>query len=155
LYSDEEISYRDINWFGVDEGGRVANFTTDGGGVAPPLPARSDREANEMLEKVWAMPSASRIAHLDENRPANTKILQMEDYLRSFDAMAGRGMFAFDIWNRLDDGSAEYICAAAPTSAALSLESLPIGLVTSCTGNFALGVRVRVSADGLNARVVE
>jgi hypothetical protein len=155
LYSHDEFFNLDINWFGVDYNGRVGNFTTGGLGVAPPMPARGDRESNELLlEQVRALPCTSQVIHLEKSRLSSPHILHVDEYLRSFDGMAVGGLFAFDIWKRLDDGSVEYICAAAPASVASSLQNLPTASLTNCAGNFALGVRVRVSVDGLKAYVV-
>lgn len=138
----------DIDWFGVDTCGHIAQFST-GGGLMPPLPARNMKTANESL-----LGEASKLSRTRDfesiTRGALGKDVDFDRYIRSFQVMASRGLYAFDIHSI--DICVNYICVSAPRSRALNaaefFHETASDFLTVCGCRFELGLIVTFSNEG-------
>jgi hypothetical protein len=147
MYSAEDISWIDIDWFAVDALGRIGQFAT-GGGVWPPSPAREHRSENEaLLSAIKARPVVT-------SAVTALNLLDLtgftDEYAEAFSLVAARGLFAFDKI-RTDGGVVEYRCVAAPADHFLTLEemsrvaaNLERVLVSCRDHTFAVGTRIRI-----------
>lgn len=90
---------RDFDWFCVDEAGAVGHFTTAGFKRLPATVARFAEDL-ELVTKYFAKEAlAGRDYTLDTELAQEIPDIKNrgERYLRSFVAMADRGLFSFDI----------------------------------------------------------
>jgi hypothetical protein len=100
----EEQSYIDFDWFCVDDAGYIGHFTTAGYKMLPPSVAQSAEELKFVTEFFEREVSAGRGYLVDPELAAEVPSPQCssERYLRSFVAMADRGLFSFDIASHLE-----------------------------------------------------
>ena len=92
--SPDEQTYKDFDWYCVDEEGRVGHFASAG---FKRLPASVEASAEDLafLDHFFDGLEAAPEAHeLDQHLRAEQR---SERYLRSYVAMADRGLFSFDI----------------------------------------------------------
>jgi hypothetical protein len=117
----------DFDWFGVDEEGFIAHFASAGFKRVPGSVSESAEDL-DLAKSYFQTEAPVRGAHrVDEDLPSfllDWKGAQNESrYLKSFAAMADRGLFSFDIDSYLKPGIA-YFRVACPLSP-LRLEQLP------------------------------
>lgn len=92
--SDDEQTYKDFDWYCVDGQGCVGHFASAGFKKLPPSVAASAEELSFLdafFNQVNSAPDAHELD--DQLRPDQ----RTERYLRSFIAMADRGLYSFDI----------------------------------------------------------
>ena len=110
---------RDFDWFAVDAVGQLAHFTTAGMKKLPESVAVSAEDL-ALITSYFEKIAAHRGFHEVES---NISEKNGDRYLRSFIAMADKGLFSFDIESHLAP-SAAYFRVATPTSP-LHLSELP------------------------------
>jgi len=92
--SEEEQNCTDFDWFCVDSNGNVGHFASAGFKTLPPTVSESAEDLS-FLSAFFNGLNATPEAHvLDELLSPEHRT---ERYLRSFIAMANRGLFSFDI----------------------------------------------------------
>jgi hypothetical protein len=135
----------DFDWFGVDEEGFIAHFASAG---FKRVPASVSESAEDLVlvSNYFKTEAPVRGAHrVDEDLHGflpGWKGEQNESrYLRSFVAMADRGLFSFDIDSYLKPGIA-YFRVACPLSP-LGLEQLPEPIRRIIARTRLAGVRLR------------
>ena len=96
---EEEQLYRDFDWFCVDSEGFIGHFATAGFKMLPASVAKS-RENLDLLMHYFAGVAPSRGGHIVDgdlvrHLPKGTSI--SERFLRSYVAMADKGLYSYDI----------------------------------------------------------
>lgn len=92
--SEEQQTYRDFDWYCIDDQGRVGHFASAGFKALPLSVAASAEDLSfltEFFNQLNAIPNSH---ELDEHLGPEQR---SERYLGSFVAMADRGLFSFDI----------------------------------------------------------
>jgi hypothetical protein len=124
---DQDQYGTDFDWFGVDECGEIGHFTTAGFKKLPGSVSSSAEDlafvADYFLKQAPIRGSHRVEPTLAQERPGWKGESQEERYLRSFIAMADRGLFSFDIDSYLGPNTA-YFRVALPVSP-LCLSDLP------------------------------
>jgi hypothetical protein len=110
---------RDFDWFAVDAVGQLAHFTTAGMKKLPQSVAMSAEDL-ALVTRYFEETAAHRGLHEVESTISEKN---GERYLRSFIAMADKGLFSFDIESHLSPDAA-YFRVATPTSP-IHLSELP------------------------------
>jgi len=110
----------DFDWFCVDESGAIGHFTTAGFKGLPPSVAASSEDLDRVVKYFDSLVPHENGHDLDSNLPDRAR---NDRYLRSFIAMADRGIFSFDIASYLEPGI-EYFRVAIPKTP-LRLVDLP------------------------------
>jgi hypothetical protein len=118
----EEQMDRDFDWFAVDTVGHLAHFTTAGMKQLPQSIAASAEDL-ALVARYFQESATNRGLH--EVEPT-ISIIQGERYLRDFVAMAGKGLFSFDIESHLSPAAA-YFRVATPVSP-LHMSELPLAI---------------------------
>ena len=99
--SEDEQSCTDFDWYCVDREGGIGHFTSAGFKLIPPSVAESSEDLN-FLDQFFNNLNPVQDAHtLDEHLSPEQRT---ERYLRSFTAMADRGLYSFDIESYLKQG---------------------------------------------------
>jgi hypothetical protein len=120
---------RDFDWFAVDAVGQLAHFTTAGMKKLPQSVAASAEDL-ALVTRYFEESAAHRCRHEVESTISNRND---ERYLRSFIAMANKGLFSFDIESHLSPAAA-YFRVATPTSPThLSELPTPVGEIVART----------------------
>jgi hypothetical protein len=121
----EEQSYIDFDWFCVDEAGYIGHFTTAGYKMLPPSVAQSAEDLKFVTAFFESEVSAGRGYSVDPELAAEVSSPECssERYLRSFVAMADRGLFSFDIASHLERES-QYFRVVLPNRP-LKFDELP------------------------------
>ena len=116
---------RDFDWFCVDETGAVGHFTTAGFKQLPPTVARSAEDLELVTDYFAKEAVAGKGYQVDEELAQEIPDAKNrgERYLRSFVAMADKGLFSFDIASYLKPQIC-YFRVASPTLP-LKLADLP------------------------------
>ncbi len=127
LITDAQQEETDFDWFGVDEEGLIAHFTTAGFKRLPQSVA-ADAEGLGMVADYFLRQAPIQSGHqLDGGLPTAVPEWQGEQnevkYLSSFVSMADKGLFSFDVPTYVKPGLA-YIRVASPTNPLL-LSALP------------------------------
>ena len=135
----------DFDWFGLDEDGFIAHFASAGFKRVPASVAES-AEGLGLVSDYFKTEAPVRGAHrVDEDllcrRPDWKGERNESRYLKSFVAMADRGLFSFDIDSYLKPGIA-YFRVACPLSP-LGLEQLPEPIRRIIARTRLAGVRLR------------
>lgn len=110
--SEDEQNGTDFDWFCVDANGNIGHFASGGYKAIPPTVAESDEDLEFLagfLEGLSDVPSAHR---LDDHLGPESRT---ERYLRSYIAMANRGLYSFGIESYLTPGIC-YFRVALPAS---------------------------------------
>jgi len=118
--SEEEQSYTDFDWFCLDEADHIGHFATAGFKSLPLSVARS-AENLESLTQFFMGLAATTNSRIDASL---TPEKRTERFLRSYVAMADRGLFSYDIDTYLTPGI-HYYRVASPVQP-LRFESLPV-----------------------------
>ena len=92
--SEDEQTYKDLDWYCVDDEGCVGHFTTAGFKKIPPTVAESAEDLKFLDEFFGQLAPVAEGHVLDEQL---TPDMCTERYLQSFVAMADRGLYSFDI----------------------------------------------------------
>jgi hypothetical protein len=118
--TEDEQTYKDIDWYCVDSEGRVGHFTSAGFKLIPPSVAESAEDL-KLLDEFFGQLAPDDEGHvLDEHLTPDKRT---ERYLRSFVAMADRGLYSFDIETYLHPGICYFKVAIPKTP--LLLRHLP------------------------------
>lgn len=145
--SFDEQAGTDFDWFGVDEEGLIGHFTTAGFKRLPPSVACSAKDL-KLVTNYFENLSPSEGGHnVDSSSIASA--LQRdwkgekdeERYLRSFVAMADKGLFSFDIGSHLKPDIA-YFRVALP-QVPITVSELPENIRPIVSRTFLKGVRLR------------
>ena len=108
--SEEDQISTDFDWFCVDQSGHVGHFASAGFKSIPSSVARSGEDlkaVTDFLKRLPARPGAHQIeGYLGPDQKS-------ERYLRSFIAMADRGLYSFDIGSYLSP-DIHYFRVASP-----------------------------------------
>jgi hypothetical protein len=110
--SEDEQSYTDFDWFWIDDNGNIGHFASAGHKAIPFTVAESVEDLKyltDFFEGLSAVPDAHT---LDEHLGPECRT---ERYLRSYIAMANRGLYSFDIESYLKPEIC-YFRVALPTS---------------------------------------
>lgn len=92
--SEDEQTYKDFDWYCVDDQGRVGHFASAGFKRLPPSVEASAEDLSFLDRYFEALRVTPETHKLDEQLSSDQRT---ERYLRSFVAMADRGLFSFDI----------------------------------------------------------
>jgi len=115
--SSSEQDSTDFDWFCADESGEVGHFTTAGFKRLPGS-VSSSSENLVRLKHYFETNAPSRCGYVVDRKPDQT-----ERYLRSFVAMASRGLYSYDIETYLEPGIC-YFRVATPL-VPLRVDDLP------------------------------
>ena len=103
--SEKEQSCTDFDWFGLDCEGAIGHFTTAGFKNLPKSVAKSREDLDLLLSYFEDAPF--REGHLVDSgvsRQIPEEISRGERYLRSFVAIADKGLYSYDIDSYLREG---------------------------------------------------
>jgi len=118
--SDDEQTYKDLDWYCVDDEGRVGHFTSAGFKRIPLSVAESADDLKFLNEFFSQLAPVTAGHEVDEHLTADKRTVR---YLQSFVAMANRGLYSFDIESYLHS-QISYFRVAKPKTPLLFM-SLP------------------------------
>jgi hypothetical protein len=97
--TEDEQESTDFDWFCVDDAGEIGHFTTAGFKRLPRNVERSAEDRDVLEEFFERQLKGGRGYQLDADLSKEIPTLKsgLERYLRDFVAMAGRGLYSFDI----------------------------------------------------------
>ena len=107
--SEDEQSYTDFDWFCVDDNGNVGHFASAGYKAIPSTVAESAEDLKYLTDFFEGFAAKPDII-IDDGPECRT-----ERYLRSYVAMANRGLYSFNIGSHLKPGIC-YFRVALPAS---------------------------------------
>jgi hypothetical protein len=146
----DKQTWTDFDWFGVDEEGLIGHFTTAGYKRLPPSVA-SSAEDLKLVTDYFENNAPIKGSHaVDENSVATA--LQRNwageenegTYLRTFVAMAEKGLFSFDIEAHLRPGIT-YFRVAYP-EVEITIGGLPDRVANVVSRTVLRGVRLRIQS---------
>ncbi|MCU7280657.1 hypothetical protein OC926_12460 [Pseudomonas peradeniyensis] len=94
---DEFLEVNDLDWFASFQDGMLAHFATGGRGYIPVQIRESIAAYEKSLDYFLSVEGGVGVLVIEENLPKFNSALQRERYLKSFIAMAGRGLFSYDV----------------------------------------------------------
>lgn len=122
LVDGEDIVGLDIDWFAVDVEGKIAHFATGGAGFLPPETRADLQAADAAFDALFAAGETTSTIIIEENLPDFSSDHERSQYLASFENMAKRGYFSYDVADPSAQGS-HYVLVAVPIKPALLEES--------------------------------
>lgn len=114
LVDGEDNVGLDIDWFAVDSEGKIAHFATGGVGFLPAETANDLQAADAAFDILFAANETTSTIIIEENLPNFSSDYERSQYLASFENMAKRGYFSYDVADPSAQNS-HYVLVAAPT----------------------------------------
>ncbi|KIQ56375.1 hypothetical protein RL74_26355 [Pseudomonas fluorescens] len=93
---DEFLEVNDLDWFAVFNDGLLAHFATGGRGVVPEVIRESIADYEMAYEFFCSLNDGFECEVVEENIPDFNIKVQRDRYLKSFAAMARKGLFSYD-----------------------------------------------------------
>ena len=117
-YENDELTTLDIDWFAVDAVGRIAHFATAGTGFVPEKSKSEHQVSDAAFDVLFEGKEFTQAVIIEENLPNFETVDQKKRYLCTFESMAKRGYFSFDVAGFGADNSS-YVLVARPAEPAL------------------------------------